>query len=177
MRPGDAAASSRLEMHASAVAVRRIDDGGWRAALLVGPSGAGKSRLALALIARGARLVADDRVAISPGAGDARLGPTARSSALGLADVVEARGVGLMRLPALDDAPLALACRLIAPSTAAPAGARLPAHETIEVCGARTPLVTARYSCAFADAVYLLLQCGELLDPDALALATEDDRR
>ena len=52
---------SGLLAHGSAVAL----DG--RGILMVGPSGSGKSMMALALMAHGAALIADDRVAIGPG--------------------------------------------------------------------------------------------------------------
>jgi HPr kinase/phosphorylase len=81
-------------VHASAVLA------GTRAVLIRGPSGAGKSRLALALIeaARAghlpfARLVADDRVHLSPAAGRLLVRPAAA-----LAGLVELRGVGIVRV-------------------------------------------------------------------------------
>ena len=81
-------------VHASAVLA------GTRAVLIRGPSGAGKSRLALALIeaARAgllpfARLVADDRVHLSPAAGRLLARP-----ATALAGLVEMRGVGIVRV-------------------------------------------------------------------------------
>ena len=48
-----------LTLHATCVAVEG------RGVLITGPSGSGKSSLALALMAHGARLVADDRVTLS----------------------------------------------------------------------------------------------------------------
>jgi HPr kinase/phosphorylase len=78
-----------------------------RGVLLVGPSGAGKSALALRLIALGAELVADDRTLVARH-GD-RLVAAAPASGHGL---IEARGVGLLRLPALGAVPLALAVDL-----------------------------------------------------------------
>jgi HPr kinase/phosphorylase len=81
-------------VHASAVLA------GTRAVLIRGPSGAGKSRLALALIeaARAgllpfARLVADDRVHLSPAAGRLLVRP-----ATALAGLAEMRGVGIVRV-------------------------------------------------------------------------------
>ena len=82
-------------MHASAVLV------GSRAILLRGPAGSGKSRLALGLIRAGeaghlrlARLVADDRVQL-----EACHGRILARPAPALAGLIEARGIGIRRLP------------------------------------------------------------------------------
>ncbi len=81
-------------VHASAVLA------GPRAVLIRGPSGSGKSRLALALVeAAGAgllpfaKLVADDRVHLSPAAGRLLVRPAAA-----LAGLIEMRGVGIVRM-------------------------------------------------------------------------------
>jgi len=117
-----------LTLHASAVAV------GGRGVLLLGPSGAGKSALALALIGRGAALVADDRVTLTR-AGEALL---ARAPAP-LAGLIEARGIGLLRLPALPEAPLALAVDL-----GRPPAARMPHRATITHLGVDIELILGR---------------------------------
>src|SRR5262249_21856182 len=81
----------RVNVHATAVALRHGK--GWRAALLRGPSGAGKSDLALRLIETGARLVADDRTEL------VRQGRKVMASApASIAGLVEARGVGIVKL-------------------------------------------------------------------------------
>lgn len=77
------------QIHATCVA---LPEGG---VLLRGESGAGKSDLALRLIDGGARLVADDRTDLSCEGG--RL--VARAPAT-IAGLIEARGVGVLRLPA-----------------------------------------------------------------------------
>ncbi len=101
-----------LNIHATAVA---LSIGGlWQAALLRGPSGSGKSDLALRLIEIGGRLVADDRTDLV--VEDGRL--IARPP-LTLAGLVEARGVGVLRLPdehVLAAAPVMLAIDLVAPA-------------------------------------------------------------
>jgi RNase adaptor protein for sRNA GlmZ degradation len=90
-------------IHATAVAL----DG--RAVLLLGPSGAGKSDLALRLIDRGWRLVADDRVVLTPtGDGLIAAAPAA------LADLIEVRDVGILA-EATGAATVALAIDLDAP--------------------------------------------------------------
>jgi serine kinase of HPr protein (carbohydrate metabolism regulator) len=76
------------QIHATCVA---LPEGG---VLLRGASGAGKSDLALRLIDGGARLVADDRTELAR-AGD-RLIARAPETIAGL---IEARGVGILRLP------------------------------------------------------------------------------
>jgi HPr kinase/phosphorylase len=86
-----------LLMHATSVAI----DG--RAVLLRGPSGAGKSDLALRLIDAGARLVSDDQSAL-----------TRRGEALivtappAIAGLFEVRGLGIVRLETVPEAPVAL---------------------------------------------------------------------
>jgi len=71
--------------------------------LLLGPSGSGKSDLALRLIDRGFVLVADDRVEIEAGIA----WPPAP-----LAGLLEIRGLGILRLPHLVHATLALTVEL-----------------------------------------------------------------
>ncbi len=98
--------ASPLVCHASAVALGAAGDSAASAGfgvLIEGPSGSGKSALALQLIALGARLVADDRTRIVERDGWPWLGAPER-----LAGVVEARGVGLLRVPHLPAVPLRL---------------------------------------------------------------------
>jgi HPr kinase/phosphorylase len=75
-------------MHATAVLVRA------EGVLIRGASGAGKSLLALALIERGARLIADDRLMLSACHG--RLVATAIAA---IAGRIELRGRGVMTMP------------------------------------------------------------------------------
>lgn len=86
-------------IHASAVSA----DG--RGLLIFGPSGSGKSTLALEMIALGAGLVADDQVRISGEEGALLAGPKDAGAGFGL---IEARGVGLLRLPLAGEVPLGL---------------------------------------------------------------------
>ncbi|WP_158742838.1 HPr kinase/phosphorylase [Acidisphaera sp. L21] len=87
--------------------------------LLLGPSGSGKSDLLLRLLDRGFTLVADDRVELTDGVASA---PAA------LVGLLEVRGLGLVRLPYLASAHVALAVslnvgeRLPAPATHGPSG-------------------------------------------------------
>jgi len=113
-------------IHATCVALRAGKR--WRAVLLRGPSGAGKSDLALRLIEAGGRLVADDQTHVAK-VGRALI---ATPSPV-LAGMIEARGVGILRLPRsqlLARAPVALLVDLVAVGRIE----RLPepAHETLQ---------------------------------------------
>src|SRR5712691_5925657 len=96
--------SEPLLIHATAVAI----DG--HAVLLRGPSGCGKSDLGLRLIDAGGRLVADDQSELWR-RGDALF---VRAPAT-IAGLLEVRGVGIVRLDALDEAPVALIADLVEP--------------------------------------------------------------
>lgn len=87
-----------VQIHASCVAIDGL------ALLLRGPSGAGKSDLALRLVDEGARLVADDRVDLLP---DGQGGLLARCPQP-IAGLMEVRGLGVLPMPSVDSAPLAL---------------------------------------------------------------------
>jgi len=76
--------------------------------LLRGPSGSGKSDLALRLIETGACLIADDQVALALDDGDLWL-----SAPPAIAGMIEARGVGILRLPRVRRAALRLVCDLV----------------------------------------------------------------
>jgi len=98
-------------VHATSVALRV--KGRWRAVLLRGPSGSGKSDLALRLIEAGGRLVSDDQTHL------ARRGRSLIATPPpALAGMIEARGVGIVRLPRnnlLAQAPVALLVDLVPP--------------------------------------------------------------
>jgi len=119
--------AGRLLLHATAVAI----DG--RAVLLRGASGSGKSDLALRLIDAGARLVADDQSELC------REGDTiiVRAPAT-IAGLIEVRGVGIMRLDALAEAPVALIVDLVLSE----AIERLPARLSETVLGLTLPRIT-----------------------------------
>ena len=90
-----------LNLHASCVAL------GGKAVLILGPSGAGKSDLALRLIDEGAKLVADDRTELALARGRWIASPPQT-----IAGLIEVRGIGIIALPFLNRAPVALAVRL-----------------------------------------------------------------
>ncbi|MEO5336584.1 MAG: HPr kinase/phosphatase C-terminal domain-containing protein [Magnetospirillum sp. WYHS-4] len=100
--------------------------------LLRGPSGGGKSDLALRLIDAGARLVADDYADLEVKGG--RLVATAPETIAGL---IEVRGIGVLRVGCLPEAPVALVVDLV------PAGAvdRLPEPAVCTDYGLALPLV------------------------------------
>ena len=93
-----AAALALSGVHGSTVAF-----GPHRGIVIVGGSGSGKSALALQLMALGAHLVADDRTRLH--LRSHRLIATAPPDLHGL---IEARGVGLIRVQALAEAELVL---------------------------------------------------------------------
>lgn len=98
--------------------------------LLRGESGRGKSDLALRLIDGGARLVSDDRVALRAGAG--RL--TASAPPM-LAGLLEVRGVGILPVPSVASADVALVVDLVPRDGVE----RLPQAETEILMGIALP--------------------------------------
>lgn len=130
--PAIAAFGGARTVHATAVLV------GETAILIRGPSGSGKSRLALDLIGladsgrlRFARLVGDDRVALVAAGGRLLAAP-----APALAGLIEARGLGVLKLPYEPVAAIGLIVDL-----AAPDACRLPEPAAIrtEVLGVDLP--------------------------------------
>lgn len=138
----------RRTLHATAVAHAG------RAVLITGPSGSGKSGLALELIARGADLVADDRVAIAPGG--LCVSPPPR-----LAGLIEARGVGLLTIPYVACAKVAFIVDM-----GLDVAARLPEARTRLLEGHSLPLINGKNSPNLAAVVWIMLQCdsARLLD-------------
>ncbi|HXM84934.1 MAG TPA: serine/threonine protein kinase [Stellaceae bacterium] len=117
--------SSNL-VHGTAVALGRAG------VLLRGPSGAGKSDLALRLIDQGAALVADDQTALAR-AGD----EVVMSAPQAIAGMIEARGVGLLRLPRQASASL----RLVVDLVPAEKIERLPERRSCDILGVPIPLI------------------------------------
>jgi RNase adaptor protein for sRNA GlmZ degradation len=119
-------------LHATCVALDGRD--GPLGVLLRGPSGAGKSDLALRLIDRGARLVADDQCEMTrdDGAVGARLIARAPAETAG---ALEVRGLGIAQMPSLAEAPVALIVDLVAPERVE----RLPEALHEEILGVELP--------------------------------------
>lgn len=115
-------------VHASCVAIETVG------CLLLGPSGSGKSDLALRLVMdQGARLVADDQVAVAR-----RMNQLVASPPRNLAGLIEVRGVGILRLTHRAHAALGLAVVLVAPDEVE----RLPAADDgVEYLGVALPLL------------------------------------
>lgn len=122
--------AASLHVHGTCVAC------GARAVLLRGPSGAGKSDLAFRLIREDesgeTRLVADDQVVLHI----EEAGLLARAPAP-LAGTLELRGLGLVSMPSLAEAPLALIVDLV-PRDAVP---RLPDARYEEILGRPLPVL------------------------------------
>ncbi len=125
-------------LHASTVAFGRA--GG---ILILGPSGSGKSTLALRLIGAGAQLVADDRTIVMAKGG--RLFARAPRAIAGL---VEARGLGIVRL-----LPLRLVQLRLVVDLAAPGPARMPPETMHDLEGVTLPLLPAANGDAFIAAL------------------------
>jgi HPr kinase/phosphorylase len=120
-------------MHASAVVF--ASHAGRRGILVLGASRSGKSGLALRLMALGADLVADDRVLLRRDPG----GRLLASAPAPLRGLIEARGIGLLRMPAEGPVPVSLAVDL----DAAPAE-RLPPPRKIVLLGCDIDLIQGR---------------------------------
>ena len=118
--------SEPLLVHGTAVA---LDN---RAVLLRGPSGSGKSDLALRLIDAGGRLVADDYSQLWR-EGDAILVRAPQT----LSGLIEARGIGIIRVDPMATAPLALIADLVAPQSVE----RLPEPHSETIFGLAIPVV------------------------------------
>ena len=120
--------SETLLVHATAVAIDTA--AGLRAVLIRGPSGAGKSDLALRLIDAGARLVADDQSEVSR-----RGGLLIVRSPAAIAGLIEVRGIGIVRVEPVAEAPLALIADLVPPESVE----RLPSRAMERVLGVDVP--------------------------------------
>lgn len=132
-------------VHASAVSL------GGRGVLILGRSGAGKSGLALRLIALGAQLVSDDRVMLEPHGAD---GLAARAPAT-IRGLIEARGVGILRLEPVEPVPLVVGVDLdTAPE------ARLPQPGRIRFLERELELISGRGVANIEAVLTILMQGG-----------------
>lgn len=149
-------------LHASAVAV------GGAGLLIRGRTGAGKSTLALGLIARGAELVSDDRVILR--AGDSPGDRPVLEPPPAIAGLLEAHGIGIIRLSYRPSVPLMLVADLDTPPPA-----RLPERRTERLQGRDVPVLMCRGREGLADTLYVLLGHGELIDPDRTGVSGVKD--
>lgn len=115
-----------LLVHATAIAIEGD------AILLRGPPGAGKSDLALRLIEGGARLLADDQTLLRRVDNQVLVRAPAA-----IAGLIEVRGVGVVRVAALDEAPLALVVDLVPAAQVE----RIPDNRFEVVLGLTIPLM------------------------------------
>lgn len=133
-----------LVMHATAVA--------WagRAVLIRGASGSGKSALGLELMALGAALVADDRTELRPDRGGllASCPPAIRG-------LIEARGVGILRAEAVEEARVALIADLDREEAE-----RLPPWREEVLLGRPLPVLHKPLKGRFAVAILQYLKAG-----------------
>ena len=121
-----------------------------RALLITGPSGAGKSSLALELVSRGARLVADDGVILmrEPGGLTASAPPATRG-------LIEARGLGILRAPHTPGACLRAVVDLAQREVE-----RLPPERRTVLHGVTLRLFHDAGTPSFAAALHLYLLCN-----------------
>ena len=135
------AAQEPLILHASCVGVQG------KGVLILGPSGSGKSSLALQLMAFGARLISDDRTEIICENNSA----IARCPAA-ISGLIEARGIGILRVSPLPSAELALVIDLGQNETD-----RLPKRRHVSIAGIDIDLVLGPISGHFPAAVLCYL--------------------
>ena len=126
------------------------------AALLLGSAGAGKSSLALHLLALGADLVADDAVRAT--LSDDRV---ILSAAPRIKGMIEARGVGLLTVKAVDKATLAIVVDLDKT-----AHTRLPEPEEYSILGVKFPLIRGKNNPGLGAVIWCLLGDGQILPLD-----------
>lgn len=131
-------------LHASTVAL------GQSGILILGPSGSGKSALALQLMALGAMLVADDRTHVRVAAGgiDASAPETLRG-------LIEARGIGILRAPAMPTVRVALAVDLGRIETE-----RMPPRRSMVIKSHAIDLVFGQTSAHFPASLLCLVAGG-----------------
>ncbi len=119
-------------IHATTVALGDV------AVLIRGVPGSGKSDLALRLIDGGGILVADDQTALRLAAGQVMA-----SSPASIAGRIEARGLGILRVPFRAEAPVRLVVDLLA-ANADEAIERLPEPHFADLCGIHLPCLRMR---------------------------------
>lgn len=133
-------------LHASCVAING------KGLLLMGSSGSGKSGTALELMAMGARLVSDDvtRVSLAEGA-------LIASCPAPTAGLIEARGIGILRAPAVAQARLMLAVDMNSDETE-----RLPPRRSITLLGQELDLVFRSAARHFPAALWCYVTSGRV---------------
>lgn len=133
-----------LTLHATCVAV------GEAGVLLTGPSGSGKSALALALMAYGAVLVADDQTVLAV-QGDAVVATCPPA----IKGMIEARGMGLLNAETRERVAIRLVVDLGQTESL-----RLPPFRMVTLCGRTLPLVLGQTSPHFPAALWHYVKAG-----------------
>ena len=133
-----------ISLHASCVSVKG------RGVLILGPSGSGKSGLALQLMALGADLVSDDQTLIS--AEDGKLVARAPAAISGL---IEARFLGILKVPAVPQTEIALVLDLSCEETD-----RLPPERKITLAGITCALAYSNPTAHLSASLMCLLTHG-----------------
>lgn len=136
--------STSITLHASSVSL----DG--KALLILGDSGSGKSSLALQLLGLGADLIVDDRTTLQVVNGALHAQCPAPIKGL-----IEARGVGILRLPPAPPAPITLIVDLNKHEES-----RLPHPHSATFLGITVGCLWNAPSSHFASAVLLCLRYG-----------------
>lgn len=132
--------------HATSVAI------GTAGLLILGPSGSGKSTLALALMALGARLIADDRTILRRS--DDVLWATAPEAIRGQ---IEARGVGILAAEPCLSAPLRLIVDMAETETD-----RLPPERWRQIAGITLPCLHKCDGPHFHMAIWQYMKAGRI---------------
>ena len=140
---GAATANGPILLHATAVAHAG------KGLLILGPSGAGKSSLALRMLALGARLISDDQTEVFA-AGE---GLGLRCPSPAIRGLIEARGLGLLRVQPQDVAVLSLVIDM-----GCETAERLPNPNQITICHTKLPLVLRTRNGHLAEALLLWLE-------------------
>ncbi len=142
-------------IHASCVALEA------KGVLLRGAPGAGKSDLALRLIEGGARLAADDQVALTSSGGMLLAAPPAR-----IAGLLEVRGIGIVSMGFVTQCPVHLVADLVRPDKVE----RMPEAATVDLCGHRIAhILLAPFEASTPAKVRLALSRAAAAGQDALA--------
>ncbi len=120
------------------------------AAVIRGKSGSGKSGLALQLIALGATLVSDDRTLLT-NTGGILLADAPQT----LHGRIEARGIGILKVPAAGPSPVSLIIDLDSEETE-----RLPAFHSETIMGKHIACIKKSYTPHFPASILLYLSHG-----------------
>lgn len=122
---------SRVIRHGTAVLLSSAEHPP-AAVFIRGASGSGKSDLAFRLLAQGAVLISDDQVEL-----ERRQDRIFAGAIDAIRGLIEVRGVGLLRYPVADPAPVKLVIDLV-PRDDVP---RLPEWKTMDVLGVNLPVL------------------------------------